>query len=516
MTFNYERARVSLDAYEEQPKQEYVKCVVVGDAAVGKTRLICSYVYDQPGLSISSLYHKPHVPTVFAIDQYVSDPIVRKRAKTTINGVCVQLRIWDTFGDHEKNKKFSFESAHVVVVCYNIGSRSSLRNINATWYPEIKKYCPRVPIILVGTQFDRRYSDPILFNTSSQFTTLTDLLSIGFKGFVCGGSNCKNISQQTCISPEVGRQTAREISAVMYQEASVVTKYGVTEVFENAIKAALVYRRQAKSLFSSHLKHVQDPLMPKPYLPAKLSEPKITPSKLAFNYDYKLLVDKTDLCDVQFLVDHQVILAHSIVLITASPVFRLLLSHPKLLVCLGYEIIPRTMHYENIETSNGYINGIEVSGIPHGFYSIDVKTNCQKMGKISVKVENICPKDFEQIIEFLYTGDMSQVCDWVKLLKATCYLQESVASKYISNIITHEDFNNPIVLNEFHKNQKKTHTLLCKNMFYADVVFLVENVMVPAHKQVLVSQCAMMSAMFRGGSFKESSVQEVSIYIYTV
>lgn len=52
----------------EQPHQELVKCVVVGDTAVGKTRLICARAYNKQ-FSLSQLLNT-HVPTVFAIDQY--------------------------------------------------------------------------------------------------------------------------------------------------------------------------------------------------------------------------------------------------------------------------------------------------------------------------------------------------------------------------------------------------------------------------------------------------------------
>ena len=52
----------------EQPHQELVKCVVVGDTAVGKTRLICARACNQQ-MSLSQLL-TTHVPTVWAIDQY--------------------------------------------------------------------------------------------------------------------------------------------------------------------------------------------------------------------------------------------------------------------------------------------------------------------------------------------------------------------------------------------------------------------------------------------------------------
>ena len=53
---------------DEQPRSELVKCVLVGDNAVGKTRLICARACNQ-GMSLSQLL-TTHVPTVWAIDQY--------------------------------------------------------------------------------------------------------------------------------------------------------------------------------------------------------------------------------------------------------------------------------------------------------------------------------------------------------------------------------------------------------------------------------------------------------------
>lgn len=52
----------------EQPRQELVKCVLVGDTAVGKTRLICARACNKH-VSLSQLL-ATHVPTVWAIDQY--------------------------------------------------------------------------------------------------------------------------------------------------------------------------------------------------------------------------------------------------------------------------------------------------------------------------------------------------------------------------------------------------------------------------------------------------------------
>jgi hypothetical protein len=68
----------------EQPHQELVKCVVVGDTAVGKTRLICARACNKQ-VSLSQLL-TTHVPTVWAIDQYriykdVSGFVLKKKKK---------------------------------------------------------------------------------------------------------------------------------------------------------------------------------------------------------------------------------------------------------------------------------------------------------------------------------------------------------------------------------------------------------------------------------------------------
>lgn len=75
----------------EQPHQELVKCVVVGDTAVGKTRLICARACNKQ-VSLSQLL-TTHVPTVWAIDQYRIYKDVRRSRNIQPNFIIIYLNI---------------------------------------------------------------------------------------------------------------------------------------------------------------------------------------------------------------------------------------------------------------------------------------------------------------------------------------------------------------------------------------------------------------------------------------
>jgi len=171
-----------------------IKLVVVGDGAVGKTCLLTTYAEN----------HFPHeyVPTVF--DNFNSS--------VTLDGNTINLNLWDTAGqeEYDRLRLLSYPATDVVIICYNIASPTSLSNIRAKWIHEVKEHIPNKPILLVGTQKDRR-DEAIDMYEKSQF-----------------------------VSTQMGKKVADDLKLTKFMETSALKdQQGLREVFEEACRLVL-------------------------------------------------------------------------------------------------------------------------------------------------------------------------------------------------------------------------------------------------------------------------------------
>jgi len=174
-----------------------VKCVVVGDGAVGKTCMLMSYT--------TNAFPEDYVPTVF--DNYA--------ANVMVDGKPVNLGLWDTAGqeDFDKLRPLSYPSTDVFLVCFSLISKASYENVRYKWAPELRKHWPKAPLILVGTKLDLRED-----------------------------VNAMRKLQENKVSPisqQEGEALTREIQATKYIECSALTQKNLKMVFDEAIKAVL-------------------------------------------------------------------------------------------------------------------------------------------------------------------------------------------------------------------------------------------------------------------------------------
>ncbi|KAI0500909.1 hypothetical protein KFK09_019127 [Dendrobium nobile] len=160
----------------------FIKCVTVGDGAVGKTCMLISYT--------SNTFPTDYVPTVF--DNF--------SANVVVDGNSVNLGLWDTAGqeDYNRLRPLSYRGADVFILAFSLISKASYENISKKWIPELRHYAPTVPIILVGTKLGK------------------------------------------------GEELKRKINASAYIECSSKTQQNVKAVFDAAIKVVLLPPKQKK------------------------------------------------------------------------------------------------------------------------------------------------------------------------------------------------------------------------------------------------------------------------------
>ncbi|KAJ3039386.1 Rho GTPase [Rhizophlyctis rosea] len=174
-----------------------IKCVVVGDGAVGKTCLLISYTTNK--------FPSEYVPTVF--DNYAVTVMIGNEPYT--------LGLFDTAGqeDYDRLRPLSYPQTDVFLVCFSVVSPASFENVKEKWFPEVRHHCPGVPCIIVGTQNDLR-------DDANAIEKLA-----------------KN--RQKPVTSEAGERLAKELGAVKYLECSALTQKGLKNVFDEAIIAAL-------------------------------------------------------------------------------------------------------------------------------------------------------------------------------------------------------------------------------------------------------------------------------------
>ncbi|CAL5971120.1 Rac/Rho-like_protein [Hexamita inflata] len=113
-----------------------MKFVIVGDGAVGKTRLLQTFGKKK------SEYENSIASFSFDFRKIVAQNIE------------YQFIVLDTLGNSVRIRQHSYKDTDVFIVCYSVDSLLSLNNVENIWIPEIHQSSLNVPFILVGTKCD--------------------------------------------------------------------------------------------------------------------------------------------------------------------------------------------------------------------------------------------------------------------------------------------------------------------------------------------------------------------------
>lgn len=96
----------------------------------------------------------------------------------------------------------SYPGTDVFLLCFSVSQPDTMKNVKNKWIPELKKHCPKTPILLLGTKCDLRETEQ-------------------------------------CIPVNECEALAKDIGAFKYDEVSAMKNIGVKQAFEDAIRKAI-------------------------------------------------------------------------------------------------------------------------------------------------------------------------------------------------------------------------------------------------------------------------------------
>merc|ERR1711977_474139 len=142
-----ESAAASVAINEEVAgRGDVVKIILLGDSAVGKSKLVERFMmrdYQPQQLSTYAL-------TLFRHEAEVPGPDGQN--------IPVDVDFWDTAGQERFNSMHPsyYHNAHACIMVFDVGRKSTYKNLG-NWYKELRSFCTTIPVIVCANKVDLNY-----------------------------------------------------------------------------------------------------------------------------------------------------------------------------------------------------------------------------------------------------------------------------------------------------------------------------------------------------------------------
>ena len=199
-----------------------IKCVVVGNNAVGKTCLIESYANNTfpAGGCITDIQH----------------PLV------VIDGKTFQIDLWDTVVDEEYDqivrlRPLTYLQTDVFLICFSVSDHLSFEYITNKWIPEISHHCPNTPFFIIATKDDLRYEIDVIYGYSRKYNNNIpiDVLCI-IEQYVNG--------KDILINDQDAHQLCEKVGGYKYMGCSALKQRGLKQILYEVGQCAILHHKK--------------------------------------------------------------------------------------------------------------------------------------------------------------------------------------------------------------------------------------------------------------------------------
>ena len=181
-----------------------VKVIILGDSAVGKSKLVERYLIDDYNPRRLST----HALTLYRKSINIGNAKEDNDSNDSSNSVTVDF--WDTAGQEKFNSMHSsyYYKAHVCIMVFDVTRKQTYLNLKH-WYTELRQHCPTIPCILVANKVDvdymvtrknfkfpREHNIPFFFVSSADGTNVVKV----FEEAVCAGLGQKKYGEKDFLS----------------------------------------------------------------------------------------------------------------------------------------------------------------------------------------------------------------------------------------------------------------------------------------------------------------------------
>eukprot|EP01062_Namystynia_karyoxenos_P034509 TRINITY_DN252_c0_g1_i2.p1 TRINITY_DN252_c0_g1~~TRINITY_DN252_c0_g1_i2.p1 ORF type:complete len:237 (+),score=96.61 TRINITY_DN252_c0_g1_i2:83-712(+) len=151
-------APASQEAPEEKSQgPRPLKLILLGDSAVGKTKLVERFLEGQ----YCPQHESTHALTWYRHDWEGKD------------GKKIPIDLWDTAGQERFNKMHAsyYDGAHSAILCFDIQRKPTYKNLQ-NWFSELRQMRPDIPVVVAANKVDL---DPSVKEKTFAFPSKNDL-----------------------------------------------------------------------------------------------------------------------------------------------------------------------------------------------------------------------------------------------------------------------------------------------------------------------------------------------------